>query len=161
MTWWPLQTLNIKQLATDVGATVRKMDQVFAARPPGLPTACPDSDVMNEYLTACRKAGLRDTSTLYVDSRRQMEVSREEINLIGIDVTFPSGSYSFINGVYLPQNAVLVDLIDKYKNEYGLFRNFDDATQFMAIYSSFEGPLGLEPLDDAIPLSLGVLPSDL
>jgi hypothetical protein len=171
VTWWPLQNLNRKDMATEVVSIADRMDQVLLTIPTGAATVCSDLDLVDEYLTACRKAGLLDTSTLYADahvhedpyanSHGPADQSREALIPLGIDVTFPSGDYSFINGVYLPQNTLLVDFIDKHRNEFGLFRSFADATRFMALHSSLERDEGLEPLSDALPILLSVRSSDL
>jgi hypothetical protein len=147
--------MDRNQLSGDALSIARRMEEVLVATPPGVPTACLDLAHIEEYERACRSVGI-ETSVLYADSRDRIDTNRATLTQLGIDVSFPSGSYSFINGVYLPRNKALVDFIDSHRNQFGLFCSFPDAVRFMTLHSSLEGELGLEPLDDAIPVSLSI-----
>jgi hypothetical protein len=63
---------------------------------------------------------------------------------VGIDVCYPTRYYSFINGNYLLANELLVDFITTRTNECALFRNMDDAREFMALHVALQERLGLE-----------------
>jgi hypothetical protein len=79
----------------------------------------------------------------------------KECEYLGIDVTYASGSYSFVDGDSLSENARLSHFLQHRLNANGLLSSLDDAEEFLRLHQrANDDGANLETLDGAIALEL-------
>ncbi|MEY2934448.1 MAG: hypothetical protein RL033_5197, partial [Pseudomonadota bacterium] len=53
---------------------------------------------------------------------------------MGVDVTYPSGSYSFVDDDFFPENGDIFEFLKGHSNQCGLLDNAEDVREFMRLH---------------------------
>lgn len=157
--WWPL-----REHEKHDGAARKLSDTLqdeLLAQAPSLPHATSNEEVLRKYVEAAEAlkiplygllcgspvAGARGSS---LPSRLQ-----PSCEYLGIDICYPSGSYSFSNGAYFSRRGSLVEFLKANLNQNGVLSTAASAQEFLRRYQlELDRGANFEALDDALPIEL-------
>lgn len=161
--WWPLERHErASQVAQRLSRQLRKS---ILERPD--PDACPavstDAEFVLEYLDACEQLDIDNvgivTCAALIDSScsspEWVDRLRAASSRLGIDVSYSSGYYSFVNGDYYLPSGPIREYLDRNLNKNGLFETEAIARTFVRLHDR-ENELGanLETTEGALLLEL-------
>ena len=155
--WWPLESRLDDRRARELSDDLDLLQMERSG-----PRVLAEHDVLHEYLALCRALDVRDVRLLVCASPVRtldavpawLETLVREATPLGIDVAYPSGSFSFINGVLAGNCAALAAHLGGCLNPAGLLPREQDVERFVEAYSSMQETCELEAIEDALALHL-------
>jgi hypothetical protein len=162
--WWPLEQY---ERASQVAQRLTRQLWESALKrpdPDAWPAASTDAKFVLEYLDACERLGIEDVGLItcavaidasYFVSSEWVGRLRAASSRLGIDVSFGSGHYSFINADSHIPSGPIRQYLHRNLNKNGLFESEDAARTFVQMHDR-ENELGanLETTEGALLLEL-------
>lgn len=158
--WWPLREhAKADLVASRLTATLKRqfLEELGSSRP----NVSTDAKLLRDYMEACVRLKVGPLfafvcASPYPGAAPDWLVAlRDECEHIGIDVSYPTGSYSFVDGDFFEENAEIFAFLKSHLNGNGLFDNIEDAEQFMRLHQTAnDRGANLETLDDVTPIEL-------
>lgn len=157
--WWPLREHEKHDEAARM--LTNALQDELLAQAPSLPHATSNEELLRKYIEAAERLdiplhGLLCASPVAGASvsswMRRLQAGSE---YLGIDVCYPNGSYSFLNGAYFSQSDRLVEFLKANLNHHGLLSTATSADEFLRRYQvELDAGANFETLDGALPIEL-------
>lgn len=160
--WWPLSEDTDRD--PEAKELTETLDLEFLNRAPEnqAPNSSADLAFLRRYVRVCERLGLAPLYCLLCASEFTSESSPQWLAefastccYLGVDITYSSGSYSFINEGCFGQDSQLRFFLDANLNDNGLFDTVEQARSFLLLHQgALDRGLNLETLDGAIVVAL-------
>ena len=161
-TWWPLGAVNGKTEEARRLTETLQLRHLAAPRNTYPPVASSDADFLDSYWSECIRCGISEVHGFVCASNEPlMDLPstwilslRDSCELLGIDVAYPDGTYSFINSVYGATNPELSRFLRGTLNENGLLNSEEEAKEFKRLHEVANINGCLEDLEGAVTMRL-------
>ena len=157
--WWPLREhKKHDEAARKLSDTLQ---DEFLTQAQSMPHATSNEEFLRKYVEAAEGLNIPLYGLLCASpvagARGSSMTSWLQPNCeyLGIDICYPSGSYSFLNGAYFSQSGSLVEFLKANLNPNGLLSTAASAQEFLREYQlELDQGANFEALDDALPIEL-------
>lgn len=107
------------------------------------PHASDDLDFLRSYVARCDDLQIGSLCAVVCGSPEApdppppwLTALRAACEYMGIDITYPDGSYSFVDDDFVPANAEIFEFLKHHLNDRGLFDGAGDAVEFMRLHQA-------------------------
>ena len=158
--WWPLEKYAPRdELARRLNDEWQ--DELLGQVDQSMPLVSADIDLLHRYAEAADGLGVPLYGLLCASPVARAGLPNWTRTLqtrcthLGIDISYPSGSYSFLNGAYFARGSDTHEFLRANLNANGLLSTAADARDFLRRYQAeLDSGADWETLDDAIPIEL-------
>jgi hypothetical protein len=159
--WWPLREYERGDETARALSNALEGELLGQLSEPQLPDAIVDAQLLRKYSDAAAILNIPLYGLLCASPVARASVPnwtrslQKRCEYLGIDICYPSGSYSFLNGVSFVKDSALFEFMRANLNPNGLLSNPATASEFLRRYDGeVDRGANWETLEGAMPIEL-------